>query len=160
MTLPLEPAAARVQAILRALGSTAEIVQMAATARSSADAAAAIGCTVAQIAKSLVFRAGEGRPVLVIASGAHRVDEAKVAAALGASLRKADAEFVRATTGWAIGGVPPVGHDARTRIFLDAALRRHESIWAAGGHPHAVFRTTAAELERLTQGTVIDLAAG
>ena len=160
MTLPLEPAAQRVQALLRELGSDAEVVQMAATARSSADAAAAIGCTIAQIAKSLVFRVGEGRPVLVIASGAHRVDEKKVAAALGQTLRKADAEFVRAATGFAIGGVPPVGHDAHTAIFLDETLRRYESIWAAGGHPHAVFRTTAAELERLTKGTVIDLAAG
>src|SRR5262249_33544006 len=98
-TLPLSPAAQRVQAILRECGSAAEVVQLATTARSSAEAAAAIGCSVAQIAKSLVFRAEGGRPVLVIASGAHRVDEAKIVAALGQRLGKADADFVRAETG-------------------------------------------------------------
>jgi prolyl-tRNA editing enzyme YbaK/EbsC (Cys-tRNA(Pro) deacylase) len=133
--------------------------QLAGTARSAAEAAAAIGCTVAQIAKSLIFRAADGVPVLVIASGANRVDERKVAAALGQSIGKADADFVRTTTGFAIGGVPPVGHATPLKIFLDLDLRRHDTIWAAAGHPHAVFRTTAAELERLTGGAAIEIAA-
>jgi prolyl-tRNA editing enzyme YbaK/EbsC (Cys-tRNA(Pro) deacylase) len=144
--------------VLRRLGSPAEVVQLAGTARSAAEAAAAIGCTVAQIAKSLVFRAADGSPVLVIASGTNRVDERKVAAALGQKIGKADADFVRATTGFAIGGVAPVGHAGPIRIFLDPDLRKHETIWAAAGHPHAVFGTTAAELERLTGGTVADVA--
>jgi prolyl-tRNA editing enzyme YbaK/EbsC (Cys-tRNA(Pro) deacylase) len=156
---PLSPAAARVQETLRRLGSAAEPVQLEGTARSAAEAAAAIGCTVAQIAKSLVFRAADGSAVLVVVSGANRVAEAKVAAALGQAIGKADAEFVREATGFAIGGVPPVGHTTPLRVFLDADLRGLDPIWAAAGHPHAVFRTTAAELERLTGGRVIELAS-
>jgi prolyl-tRNA editing enzyme YbaK/EbsC (Cys-tRNA(Pro) deacylase) len=157
---PLSPAVLRVREALRQLGSAAEPVQLEGTARSAAEAASAIGCSVAQIAKSLVFRAADGSAVLVVASGANRVAEAKVAAALGQAIGKADAEFVRQATGFAIGGVPPVGHATALRVFLDADLRRLDPIWAAAGHPHAVFRTTAAELERLTGGRVIELAAG
>jgi prolyl-tRNA editing enzyme YbaK/EbsC (Cys-tRNA(Pro) deacylase) len=148
---------ARVRAALAAAGSSAEVVELAATARTSADAAAAIGCTVAQIAKSLVFRAASGRPVLVIASGANRVDEAKVAAALGEAIGKADAAFVREKTGFAIGGVPPIAHDVPPQVFLDEDLAALEPIWAAAGHPHAVFRTSFRELCRLTRGRVIAL---
>jgi prolyl-tRNA editing enzyme YbaK/EbsC (Cys-tRNA(Pro) deacylase) len=155
----LAPAAQRVQEQLRAAGSPCEVVMRATTARSSAEAAAAIGCTVAQIAKSLVFRAkSSGRAVLVVASGSNRVDEAKIAAALGEPIGKADADFVRDRTGYAIGGVAPVGHDRSVRIFIDADLQRYAEIWAAGGHPHAVFKLTPAELERLTRGTVIAVA--
>ncbi len=113
---------------------------------------------MAQIAKSLVFRAKSGKPVLVIASGVNRVDEKKVAAALGEPIGKADADFVRERTGYAIGGVAPVGHEGGVRIFIDADLGKHETIWAAAGHPHAVFPLTPAELQRLTQGTVIAVA--
>jgi prolyl-tRNA editing enzyme YbaK/EbsC (Cys-tRNA(Pro) deacylase) len=147
----------RVRVALVAAGSATEVVELAATARSSADAAAAIGCAVAQIAKSLVFRAASGVPVLVIASGANRVDEAKVAGALGEKIGKADAAFVRDKTGFAIGGVPPIAHDVRPRVFLDEDLAALDPIWAAAGHPHAVFRTSFAELCRLTQGRVIAL---
>jgi prolyl-tRNA editing enzyme YbaK/EbsC (Cys-tRNA(Pro) deacylase) len=146
-----------VRAALVAAGSVAEVVELAATARTSADAAAAIGCTVAQIAKSLVFRAASGGSVLVIASGANRVDEGKVAAALGERIGKADAAFVRDKTGFAIGGVPPLAHDVPPRAFLDEDLAALDPIWAAAGHPHAVFRTSFAELCRLTRGRVIAL---
>jgi prolyl-tRNA editing enzyme YbaK/EbsC (Cys-tRNA(Pro) deacylase) len=159
VALPLSPAALRVREALHRLGSAAEPMQLDGTARSAAEAAAAIGCSVAQIAKSLVFRAADGSAVVVIASGANRVAESKVAAALGQPIGKADAEFVRQATGFAIGGVPPVGHATALRTFLDVDLRRLDPIWAAAGHPHAVFRTTAAELERLTGGAVIALAA-
>jgi prolyl-tRNA editing enzyme YbaK/EbsC (Cys-tRNA(Pro) deacylase) len=94
--------------------------------------------------------------VLVIASGVNRVDEAKIAAALGEPIGKADASFVRDTTGYAIGGVAPIGHAMPPRIFIDRDLRQHEILWAAAGHPHAVFPVTPAELERLTHGTVIE----
>jgi prolyl-tRNA editing enzyme YbaK/EbsC (Cys-tRNA(Pro) deacylase) len=151
----LSPAAARVQELLRAAGSEVQVRQLPVTARTSADAAAAIGCTVAQIAKSLVFKTKSGKPVLVIASGINRVDERKIAAALGEPIGKADASFVRDTTGYAIGGVAPIGHATPPRIFIDEDLRQHASLWAAAGHPHAVFPLTAAELERLTGGTVI-----
>jgi prolyl-tRNA editing enzyme YbaK/EbsC (Cys-tRNA(Pro) deacylase) len=151
----LPPAAQRVQALLREAGSAATVEMMATTARSAAEAAAAIGCAVAQIAKSLVFRGASGRAVLVIASGTNRVDEQKLAAALGEKVAKADAEFVRDRTGYAIGGVAPIGHPPGVRIFIDADLANYDAIWAAAGHPHAVFRLTASELGSLTGGTVI-----
>jgi prolyl-tRNA editing enzyme YbaK/EbsC (Cys-tRNA(Pro) deacylase) len=154
----LPPVARRVQALLREAGSDCTVVMMTATARSAAEAAAAIGCTVAQIAKSLVFRSASGRAVLVIASGTNRVDERKVAAALGESIGKADADFVRERTGYAIGGVAPLGHPQGIRIFIDADLAKCDPIWAAAGHPHAVFCLTAAELGRLTKGTIITVA--
>lgn len=155
MSETLSPAAQRVQELLRKSGSAATVRQFPATARTAADAAAVIGCTVAQIAKSLIFRTRTGKPVLVIASGINRVDEQKIAATLGEPIGKADASFVRDTTGYAIGGVAPIGHEIRPRIFIDEDLRRYPSIWAAAGHPHAVFELTAAELERLTGGTVM-----
>ena len=155
MSEALAPAAARVQELLRTAGSTAVVKQFPVTARTAADAAAAIGCTVAQIAKSLVFRAASGRPILVIASGVNRVDEKKIAAALSQAIGKADAEFVRASTGYAIGGVAPIGHATPPVIFIDEDLRKHEVIWAAAGHPHAVFPLNPVELERLTGGTVM-----
>ena len=154
---PLPPAAQRVQDLLREAGSECTVAMMATTARSAAEAAAAIGCTVAQIAKSLVFRAASGRAVLVIASGVNRVDETKLAAAIGEKLGKADADFVRDRTGYAIGGVAPVGHPAPIRTLVDTWLLKHDVIWAAGGHPHAVFPTTFDELVRITGGTVADV---
>lgn len=157
MTEPLSPAAERFQILLREAGSAARVVQVAESARSAAEAAAAIGCEVAQIAKSIVFRAEDDQPVLVIASGANRVNEKKVAAALGRKIGRADADYVRKSTGYAIGGVAPIGHAIEPHVFLDRDLSRHKSIWAAAGHPHAVFETDAAELERLTGGIVVDV---
>ncbi|HVO04423.1 MAG TPA: YbaK/EbsC family protein [Candidatus Cybelea sp.] len=150
----------RVRAALAALGLDAEIKEFSASTRTAADAAAAIGCTVAQIAKSLVFRARpSGRAVLVIASGVNRVDEAKLAAALGESIGKADAEFVRAETGFAIGGVAPVGHGVALTTFIDADLMGYGEIWAAAGSPNAVFRLTPRDLVRITGGKVADIKA-
>lgn len=147
---------ARVRDALAAHGLAAEIREFDASTRTSADAAAAIGCTVAQIAKSVIFRArNAGQPVLVIASGVNRVDEKKLEAALGDKLGKADAEFVRATTGFAIGGVAPVGHTGPVRVFIDEDLNLYDEIWAAAGSPNAVFRLTPADLRRITGGQVI-----
>ena len=116
------------------------------SARTAAEAAAALGCEVGAIASSLVFDSG-GEAVLVVTSGAHRVDVAKVAADHGLPpLRRAAPDFVRAATGQAIGGVSPVGHPAPVRTFVDRWLSRHDVVWAAGGHPHAVFPTTYDEL--------------
>ena len=154
---PLSPAAARVAALLQAADAVGPVVQLAQSTRTAADAAAAIGCTVAQIAKSIVFRAASDRAVLVITSGANRVDETRVAAALGEVLGKADATFVRTKTGYAIGGVCPIGHAEPPHVFIDASLATLDPIWAAAGHPHAVFRTSFAELVRLTGGTVIEV---
>lgn len=153
---PLPPSAARVQQALRARGHAGDIVVFDQTTRTAADAAAAIGCTVAQIAKSIVFRAEpSGRPVLVIASGANRVDPAKVAAALGEGLGKADAAFVRDRTGFVIGGVPPLGHAEAVLTFVDEDLLTLPEIWAAAGTPNAVFRLSAGDVAQLTMGRVI-----
>ncbi len=147
---------ARVRDALKQLGVATEIREFDASTRTSADAAAAIGCTVAQIAKSVIFRAKSGnQPVLVIASGVNRVDEKKLEAALGDKVGRADADFVRATTGFAIGGVAPVGHTGPVRVFIDADLDQYDQIWAAAGSPNAVFRLTPAELQRITGGMVI-----
>jgi prolyl-tRNA editing enzyme YbaK/EbsC (Cys-tRNA(Pro) deacylase) len=160
----LRPAAARVQALLREMGLAAEVIEFAESTRSSAEAAAQIGCDVAQIAKSLVFRAkASGRPVLVMASGANRVDEKAVEVLLGEKIGKADADFVRDKTGYAIGGVAPVGHEigahaARLPTFIDEDLLAFEAIWAAAGTPFAVFRLTPDELVRLTGGQVARIA--
>ena len=148
----------RVAAALAAAGHEPEIRVFDASTRTSADAAAAIGCSVAQIAKSLVFRAKpSGRAILVMASGANRVDEKKLAQALGETIGKADAEFVRAETGFAIGGVSPVGHGIRLKTFIDADLMNLSEIWAAAGSPHSVFRLTPQDLLRVTQGQILAL---
>ena len=149
------PSALKVQA---ALGDGFQVVEFDASTRTSEDAAAAIGCTVAEIAKSLVFKAASGRPVLVIASGTNRVDEKKVRAVLGEKIARADADFVREATGYAIGGVPPLGHATAPVVLIDGDLETFETIWAAAGTPNAVFRLTPADLVRLTGGQVADVA--
>ena len=155
----LRPAAARVKEILRQQGLEAEVVEFAESTRTSAEAAAQVGCSLAQIAKSLVFRAkGSGRPVLVIASGANRVDEKAVEALLGEKIGKADADFVRDKTGYAIGGVAPVGHAVPPATFIDEDLLTFDAVWAAAGTPFAVFRLAPAELQRLTGGRVAMIA--
>lgn len=128
--------------------------------RTAADAAAAIGCDVAQIAKSLVFRRAGGAPLLVVASGVNRVDEAKVAALVGEPIGKADAAFVRGATGFAIGGVPPAGHAQPIETLVDEDLLGHDEIWAAAGTPRTVFPLTPSELLAMTGGRVADVAAG
>jgi prolyl-tRNA editing enzyme YbaK/EbsC (Cys-tRNA(Pro) deacylase) len=121
-------------------------------------AAAALGVDVGAIANSLIF-AADGEPVLVLTSGAHRVDTAKVAASLGVSaLKRATPDFVRDHTGHAIGGVAPLGHPKQVRTLVDTALEGYDEVWAAGGVPHAVFPTTYAELVRVTAGTPIEVA--
>jgi prolyl-tRNA editing enzyme YbaK/EbsC (Cys-tRNA(Pro) deacylase) len=147
----LPPSAARVQDALAARGFANKVIALDRPTRTAADAAAALGCTVAQIAKSLVFRrATDGEPVLVIASGAGRVDEKKVGDALGAPIEKADADFVRDATGFAIGGISPIGHRRAIETLIDADLLTHAEIWAAGGHPNTLFRLTPDELVRMT----------
>ena len=147
----------RVRAALLAAGHPDSIAEFPAGTRSAADAAAAIGCTVAQIAKSLVFRSGE-RPVLVLASGAVRVDEARLAAALGRPIERAEGRWVRETTGFAIGGVAPGGHLAPPLAVLDEGLFALDPLWAAAGSPLHVFRTDAEALLRLTGGVVAPVA--
>ena len=141
-----------------ALGPDFQVLEFEASTRTSEEAAAAIGCTVAEIAKSLIFESADGRPVLVIASGANRVDEKKVRALLGQKIERADADFVRTATGFAIGGIPPVGHATAPIVLIDSDLQRHSWVWAAAGTPNAVFRITPADLIRLTDGRFADVA--
>lgn len=139
----------RVRAALMAAGHPDTIESFPEGTRTAADAAAAVGCDVAQIAKSIVFRAG-GRAAVIVTSGANRVDTAKAAAALGVALKRADADWVRETTGFAVGGVSPVGHLSPPLILLDADLLTLDPIWAAAGSPRHVFRTSAEALLRMT----------
>jgi prolyl-tRNA editing enzyme YbaK/EbsC (Cys-tRNA(Pro) deacylase) len=131
-------------------------MEMPQTTRSAAEAATAIGCNVEQIAKSLLFKTKQtGKPILVIASGVNRVKEKRIETVLGERLDKADADFVREHTGFAIGGVPPVGHASSFDIFIDEDLLQYEEIWAAAGTPFAVFRLTPEDLVKMTGGQVI-----
>ncbi|MBI5959799.1 MAG: YbaK/EbsC family protein [Chloroflexi bacterium] len=159
MNQTLSPSAQKVQDALIALGfAHCQVIELPDSTRTAAEAAAAIGCTVAQIAKSLVFKGAEsGAPVLVIASGTNRVDTGKLAALIGESLVKPDADYVREKTGFVIGGVAPVGHSAPLRTFVDIDLRQYADIWAAAGTPRAVFKLTPADLEQMTGGTVIEV---
>ena len=155
--MTLSASAQRVQDALAAAGVATTIVEYDVPARTSAEAAAVLGCTVAQIAKSLVFRAASGAPVLVIASGANRVDEAKVAAQVGEPIGKANAAFVRECTGYAIGGIPPLGHARPLTTLVDRDLLQHDVVYAAGGTPHAMFPLSPADLVRVAGGGVADV---
>ena len=160
-SLSNHPAVDRVRAALTAAGVATRIVELSAAARTARAAAEQIGCEVAQIANSLVFRCSpSGAPLLVMASGARRVDVVRVGAVVGETIGKADAEFVRASTGFVIGGVAPVGHVAPVRTLVDRSLLGFAEIWAAAGHPHTVFRLTPDELVRITGGAVEDVVEG
>jgi prolyl-tRNA editing enzyme YbaK/EbsC (Cys-tRNA(Pro) deacylase) len=159
MNETLPPAARRIDALLAAQGLSGRVVEMPDSTRSAADAARACGCAVAQIAKSIVLRTRRtDRPVVVVASGVNRIDMARVAEALGEPVTMADADFVRARTGFAIGGVAPLGFSEPPALFIDADLLQHQEIWAAAGTPRTVFRLTPDELLRLTGGEVITVA--
>ncbi|MGN3964435.1 YbaK/EbsC family protein [Burkholderia gladioli] len=154
----LPDSARRVALLLRERGHEHGVVILDETGRTSAEAAAGLGCQVAQIAKSILFRrASDGAPVLVIASGANRVDECKVATHVG-EIGRADAKFVRDHTGYAIGGVCPIGHLVEPVTLIDKDLLAFDSLWAAAGHPHAVFELSPEELVSLTRAPVVDVA--
>lgn len=156
MSEPLSKSALRVREALATAGIPARIVELPASTRTAVDAAAAVGCTVGQIAKSLVFRRTDtDEPVLVIASGTNRVDERLVTARLGSNIGKADADFVRHATGFAIGGVPPLGHVSRIRTLIDEDLLKFDIIWAAAGTPNAVFSTDPGLLVAGIRGEVM-----
>ena len=146
----------RVAAALRAAGHDDPSVEFPAGTRTAADAAAAIGCEVAQIAKSLVFRA-EDRPVVVIASGVNRVSIKKLETLLGYKISRADADWVRSVTGFAIGGVAPVGHETAPIMLLDEDLLPLDPVWAAAGSPSHVFKTTAKSLADMAQARIAEI---
>jgi prolyl-tRNA editing enzyme YbaK/EbsC (Cys-tRNA(Pro) deacylase) len=149
---------AAVARLLAEAGATGEVRELPGSARTAAAAAEQLGVPVGAIANSLVFEV-DGNPLLILTSGAHRVDETLVAALLGVPrVTRADADFVREHTGQPIGGVAPLGHPAPIGTLVDVELARYERVWAAAGHPHAVFPTTYDELLRLTGGTPAEVA--
>jgi prolyl-tRNA editing enzyme YbaK/EbsC (Cys-tRNA(Pro) deacylase) len=158
-TVPSLPdSAQRVADLLAAVGHDQPVVMLPASGKTSAEAAAGLGCSVAAIAKSIVFRRlADDAAVMVVASGANRVDEQKVAAVVGA-IGKADARFVREQIGYAIGGVCPIGHAGPTVMLIDNDLLKLDQLWAAAGHPHAVFRLTPAQLLAMTGAPIADVA--
>lgn len=159
-TKPLPASAQRVQDALAAAGLAAQVIELAVAARTSQQAADALGIEVGQIAKSLIFRATQtGRAVLVIAAGDRRVDEARVAARLGEPIGRADPAFVREHSGFAIGGVAPLAHARPMVTFVDTSLRRFDVVWAAGGTPHCVFPLAPDALVRVSGGSEIDVVA-
>ena len=158
MVRPLSSSAQRVQDVLITFGLSNQVMELPASTRSSADAAKAVGCQVGQIAKSIVFQGEKThQPVLVIASGANRINEQRIQGVLGEPIGKADAEYVRSHTGFVIGGVPPVGHAEKMAIFIDEDLLNYEEIWAAAGTPNAVFRLTPQDLVKVTGGRVVSI---
>jgi len=158
MAEPLSVTAQKVQDALNRHGVSCRVVELPGSTRTAQEAAQAVGCRVEQIAKSLVFQGKTTKkPVLVVASGANRVNEKKLRDLLSEPVRKADAEFVREHTGFAIGGVPPAGLSNPMEIFIDEDLFKYPEIWAAAGTPHAVFKLTAADLLKITQGKVISI---
>jgi prolyl-tRNA editing enzyme YbaK/EbsC (Cys-tRNA(Pro) deacylase) len=155
MAEALSSSAKRIQDALDALGMKVEVVELPASTRTSAEAASAIGCSIGQIAKSIIFRTvGSSRPVMVIASGVNRVNEKKIQNIIGEAIKKADPDFVRKATGYAIGGVPPIGHAETIITIIDEDLTKLDEIWAAAGTPNAVFKLSPANLVQMTGGSV------
>ncbi len=154
----LSPSAQKVQDTLQLLGFNLQVIEFEQTTRTSAEAAQAIRCEVGQIAKSLIFKGKQsGKAILIIASGANRVDEKKIRAIVGEKVEKPDADFVREQTGFVIGGVPPVGHTQKLETLIDEDLMKFENIWGAAGTPNAVFRLTPTDLVKMTGGKVADM---
>lgn len=152
----LPKSAQKVQHMLDTFGLDLQVIEMPDSTRTAQEAADALGCGIAQIAKSLIFRgAVSGSPILIIASGANRVHEKAVGRLIGEKLERADADFVQEQTGFAIGGIPPVGHAKSVATYIDEDLLSFDVIWAAAGTPHAVFRLTPEQLKAITGGQVI-----
>ena len=148
----------KVQQTLKSLGFSDEIVVFPDSTRTAIEAAQAVGCSLGQIVKSLVFRGAQSqKPVLALVSGANRVNERRLSSLVGEDIEKADADFVRQHTGFAVGGVPPVGHATRIATFIDRDLLQYDEIWAAAGSPHAVFRLTPGDLQSMVGGEVVTL---
>ena len=154
----LSPSAKKVQEALEKSGFSLQVMELPDSTRTAIEAAQAVGCQVGQIVKSLVFKGKRsGRAILVIASGANRVNEKQIEAQIGEPLGKADADFVRQHTGFAIGGVPPVGHAQPLETFIDQDLLQYSRVWAAAGTPHAVFELDPANLTTMTGGRVVNI---
>lgn len=153
----LSRSAQSVQDALAKKGLQFKVVELPASTRTANDAAATIGCEVAQIVKSLIFQTETHKPILVLASGINRVNEKTIEAQVGEKITKADADFTRAVTGFAIGGIPPVGHKQKILTFVDEDLLKYQELWAAAGTPNAVFNLNSVDLQNLTDGKIISI---
>ena len=153
---PLSPSAQKIQDQLNLLGYDYTVIEHAESTRTAQEAADRAGCELGQIVKSLIFKGRDsGKPILVLTSGANRVDEKRISEYAGESIGRADADFVRAVTGFAIGGVPPVGHIQKMETYLDEDFLQYASIWAAAGTPNAIFELKTEDLQKLTNGNIV-----
>ncbi|WP_374723727.1 YbaK/EbsC family protein [Calidifontibacillus erzurumensis] len=158
MSTSLKKSAQKVQTVLNQLGFELNVIELPDSARTALEAANAIGCTISQIAKSLIFKGKTSEnAILIIASGTNRVNEKAIEKFIGEKLEKADAKFVLEQTGFAIGGIPPVGHKNSMTTFIDEDLLQYDEIWAAAGTPNAVFKLTPKILLEITKGTIINI---
>jgi prolyl-tRNA editing enzyme YbaK/EbsC (Cys-tRNA(Pro) deacylase) len=155
---PLSPSSQKVQDTLDSLGYHCSVQESPVTTRTAADAAALVGCQVGQIVKSLIFK-GEttSKPILVLTSGANRVNERQISSYAAETIQRADPEFVRHVTGFAIGGVPPIGHLQPMETYIDEDLLQYSEIWAAAGTPNSLFKLTPQELEKMTAGRIVSV---
>jgi prolyl-tRNA editing enzyme YbaK/EbsC (Cys-tRNA(Pro) deacylase) len=152
----LSPSAQKVQDQIQALGFDYIVIEHAESTRTAQEAAERAGCQLGQIVKSLIFKGKDsGKPILVLTSGANRVDEKRISEYAGEAIGRADADFVRTVTGFAIGGVPPVSHLQKMETYLDEDFLQYETIWAAAGTPNAIFELKTEDLEKMTNGKVV-----
>jgi len=153
---PLSPSAQKIQDQITSLGYEYIVIEHADSTRTAQEAADRVGCELGQIVKSLIFKGKEsGKPILVLTSGANRVDEKRISEYTEESIGRADADFVRAVTGFAIGGVPPVGHIQKMETYIDEDFLQYPTIWAAAGTPNAIFELKTQDLQKMTDGKVV-----
>ena len=156
--MPLSSSAQKIQDQLKSLGYGYTVIEHTESTRTAQEAADRAGCELGQIVKSLIFKGREsGKPILVLTSGANRVDEKRISGYAGEHINRADADFVRAVTGFAIGGVPPVGHVQKMETYIDEDFLRYPTIWAAAGTPNAIFELKTEDLQKMTNGTVVQV---
>ncbi len=156
----LSPSAQKVQDQIKSLGFDYTVIEHAESTRTAQEAAERAGCELGQIVKSLIFRGKEsGKPILVLTSGANRVDEKRLSGYAGEAIGRADADFVRAVTGFAIGGVPPIGHLQKLETYLDEDFLQYGTVWAAAGTPNAIFELKTSDLQRMTNGKMVRVKA-
>lgn len=152
----LSPSAQKIQNLLNSLGYDYAVIEHAESTRTAQEAAERAGCELGQIVKSLIFKGKDsGKPIIVLTSGANRVDEKRIREYAGEGIRKADADFVRAVTGFAIGGVPPIGHLQKIETYMDEDFMQYETVWAAAGTPNAIFELKTSDLEKMTDAKIV-----
>lgn len=154
--IQLSPSAQKIQDLLNSLGYNYTVIEHAESTRTAQEAADRAGCELGQIVKSLIFRGKtSGKSILVLTSGANRVDEKRISEYAGESISRADADFVRTVTGFAIGGVPPIGHNQKMETYLDEDFLQYQVIWAAAGTPNAIFELKTGDLQKMTGGKIV-----